>query len=293
MAISVEYVAKETVNNLRRNVLMSTAAVLCVAVSLALVGMALLLKQGVANATIQWKNGVELSIFMKPDATPSQIQAVGTQLKGMPDVRGFSFIDKNQAFTECKKMAVCGTPEMADTVQPSDMPTSYRVKATHVELISQIGARFTGTAGVDTVEDGKKIVGPLLKVTRGLQLGLMFFALILLTSAALLILNTIRMAIFSRRREVAVMKLVGATNWFIRIPFMIEGMLQGLVGALGAFMFVYFLRNLLSSVAHGTAFNSLVVTPGEAFNTGILIVVIGAGVGAVGSAVAVSRFLDV
>ena len=186
-----------------------------------------------------------------------------------------------------------GTPDLVNAVSASDLPTSYRVKASHAELIPQIGARFTNVEGVDRVVDGKKEVDALLKVTRGLQLGLLFFAAILLISAALLILNTIRMAIFSRRREVAVMKLVGATNWFIRIPFMVEGMIQGLCGAIVAFMFVYFIRNLLSNVAHNSLFSNLVVSPGEAINTGLFIMVVGAAVGAVGSAVAVSRFLDV
>src|ERR1700736_5430080 len=106
MAISVEYVTKETANNLRRNILMSSAAVLCVAVSLALVGMALLLKQGVSNATIQWRNGVELSIYMKvadpaspgSGATPAQTQAVAAELASMPDVKRFYFVDQPHAY---------------------------------------------------------------------------------------------------------------------------------------------------------------------------------------------------
>jgi cell division transport system permease protein len=292
MAISVEYVAKETANNLRRNVLMSTAAVLCVAVSLALVGMALLLKQGVANATIQWKNGVEMSIFMKPDASSSQTKAVDSELRSMPDVKSFYYVDQPSAYKEFKTM-YGGTPDFLDAVQATDLPPSYRVKAVHTELIGSVGQRFVNTQGVKQVVYGKQEVDALLKVTRGLQIGLLFFATVLLISASLLILNTIRMAIFSRRREVAVMKLVGATNWFIRIPFMIEGMIQGLVGALVAFGFVYFLRNLLSNVTANSFFRNLVVSQGEALTTGLFIVVVGAAVGAIGSLVAVSRFLDV
>lgn len=293
MAISVEYVTKETANNLRRNVLMSSAAVLCVAVSLALVGMALLLKQGVSNATIQWRNGVDLSIYMNVDASPTQTQAVAAELAAMPDVKRFYYVNQDQAYQEFKKM-MGGTPEFVESVKATDLPPSYRVVPRHPELISQIGDRFRSREGVKDVVYGKDAVNALLKITRALQLGLLLFAAVLLLAASLLILNTIRMAIFSRRREVAVMKLVGATNWFIRIPFMIEGMIQGLLGAVVAFAFVYSLRNVLSHVVHNNPlFKQLIVTSGEAIGTGVFIVMVGALVGAVGSAVAVSRFLDV
>jgi cell division transport system permease protein len=295
VAISVEYVVKETANNLRRNVLMSSAAVLCVAVSLALVGMALLLKQGVANATIQWKNGVELSIFMDyaPPATQAQTDAIRNELKETPEVKRFSYVDQAHAYQEFKKM-VGGTAAMVDNVKPGDLPPSYRVVPLHPELIGQIKDEFANRAGVNEVVDGKAAVQSLLKVTRALQLGLLFFASVLLLSASLLILNTIRMAIFSRRREVAVMKLVGATNWFIRIPFMIEGTIQGLLGAMVAFVFVYSLRDLLRHVVHSSdVFRPLVVSSTEAIGTGMFILLVGAAVGAIGSAVAVTRFLDV
>lgn len=298
MAISVEYVAKETANNLRRNILMSSAAVLCVAVSLALVGMALLLKQGVANATIQWRNGVDLSIYMKvdPPATPSQIQAVQTQLGQMPEVKSFYYVDQPHAYTEFKKMFI-NEPAFTETVTAKDLPPSFRVVPRHAELIDQIGAHFNNVEGVGQVAYAAKEVHSLLKITRILQLGLLFFAIVLLLSASLLILNTIRMAIFARRREVGVMKLVGATNWFIRIPFMIEGMVQGLVGALVAFVFVYSLRGVLHNlVGHSQSNNflgPLVVSSRDAIGTGLAIIFVGAAVGAVGSAVAVTRFLDV
>ncbi len=293
--MSVEYVAKETANNLRRNVLMSSAAVLCVAVSLALVGMALLLKQGVANATIQWRNGVDLSVYMNVDATPTQTQAIATELAGMPDVKKVYYVDQAQAYAEFKKM-FADTPEFAESVSAKDLPPSFRVVPTHAELIDQIGARFNNSAGVNRVVYGKEEVHALLSITRVLQIGLLFFATVLLVSASLLILNTIRMAIFSRRREVGVMKLVGATNWFIRIPFMAEGMIQGVAGALVAGAFVLSLRNVLFHLvhhSHNTFLGPLVVSTHDAIGTGIFITLVGAGVGAVGSAVAVTRFLDV
>jgi cell division transport system permease protein len=115
-------------------------------------------------------------------------------------------------------------------------------------------------------------------------------------SALLVILNTVRMAIFSRRREVAIMKLVGATNWFIRVPFMLEGMVQGILGAAAAFVLIFVARDQIMSFVNDAAINqftNLYATTGEVVKTGILLLLVGAGMGAVSSAIAVRRFLDV
>ncbi|MBV8296488.1 MAG: FtsX-like permease family protein, partial [Acidimicrobiia bacterium] len=140
----------------------------------------------------------------------------------------------------------------------------------------------------------KDTVKALLSVTRYAQLLIWSVAIVLLAAASLLILNTIRMAIYSRRREVAVMKLVGATNWFIRVPFMFEGLVQGLIGAAAAFGVVFIVRNFAQhAVRHVELFREFAVSTNEVIGTGIFLIVVGMIVGALGSAVAVTRFLDV
>ncbi|HET6873699.1 MAG TPA: permease-like cell division protein FtsX [Acidimicrobiales bacterium] len=295
MALSVDYVARETFGNLRRNLLMTGAAVLTVAISLTLVGGALLLKQGVANATIQWQGGVELSIFMQASASPGESSAVERQLSQMSDVKSFRYVDQTHAYQEFKKM-FANEPDMVSTVTPSDLPPSYRVVPRQASMADTIGGAFTRYPGVERVVYAKHTVDTLLKVTHILQIVILTIAVILLLSATVLILNTIRMAIFARRREVAVMKLVGATNWFIRVPFMLEGMFQGFVGAGVAFGLVLAGRGLIAGAVRRydlQIVNQLVVSVGDAIGTGIFVMVVGALVGAVGSALAVRRFLDV
>jgi cell division transport system permease protein len=295
MALSIEYVAKETGNNLRRNVLMTTGAILCVAVSLTIVGIALVLKQGVSRATIQWRNGVDMSVFMKPDAPQQQTQAIQTQLQSEKgtDIKSFTYCDQACAYREFKTM-FANSPEFQQSVGQSDLPPSFRVVPTHPELIQQIGDKYTNQPGVQSVQYAKDAIKGLLTVTHYAQVAFLSLAAILLVLAILLIVNTIRMAIFSRRREVAVMKLVGATNWFIRIPFMTEGMIQGIAGASVAFGVVYVLRNVVFHlVGHNSIFNNLVASTHDVIVTGIAILVVGAVVGGGGSAAAVSRFLDV
>jgi cell division transport system permease protein len=293
MAISVDYVLRETVTNLRRNLLMTTAAVLTVAVSLALVGGALLLQQAVNKATIRWRGGVELSIFLNTDIAPTQRDGIRAELQAMPEVRKVSFVDQEAAYEEFKTM-FANSPDMAESVTAKDLPPSFRVIPRQPELAETIGERFTKREGVREVSYAKDAVDTLIKVTSYLKWGISIVAGVLLLSAALLILNTIRMAIFARRREVAVMKLVGATNWFIRVPFMLEGMVQGLVGAAAAFVALWFGRVAIEGIVNSnTILGQFVVSNADVFGTGVFILFMGGVVGAIGSAIAVSRFLDV
>jgi cell division transport system permease protein len=293
MALSLDYVVRETAGNLRRNLLMTAAAVLTVAVSLSLVGGALLLKQGVSKASLQWRGGVELSVFMLPDATPEQSEAVERELSQMPEVKKFTYVDQQAAFNEFKEM-FANSPDLVESVEPKDLPPSYRVVPKRAEFVDVVGNRFDNRPGVKEVVFARDVVETLLKVTRALQIGIMSVAGVLLLSAVLLILNTIQMAIFARRREVAVMKLVGATNWFIRVPFMLEGMVQGVVGATAAFGVVALVRNLLAgAVGENTLGNQLLPPASDVVGTGLFVLFAGAVIGAVGSAFAVRRFLDV
>lgn len=295
MALSVDYFVRETVSNLRRNLLMTSAAVLTVAVSLALVGGALLLKQGVANATIQWRGGVELSIYMQPDASPTQSDAIERELSDMAQVKKVTYVDQQAAYAEFQRM-FANQPDIVESLTAQDLPPSYRVVPKAAEYVEVIGNQFKKRPGVMDVAYAKDTVDTLLKVTRALQIGIVSVAAVLLLSASLLILNTIRMAIYARRREVAVMKLVGATNWFIRVPFMLEGLVQGLVGGVIAFALLSIGRGLIQRTVQSyklQLINQLVVSGDEVVGTGIFLLLMGATVGAIGSAVAVRRFLDV
>lgn len=293
MAISIDYVVRETATNLRRNLLMTTAAVLTVAVSLSLVGAALLLRQGVTRATLQWQGGVELSIFLNPEIAVTQRDAINTELDAMPEVRRVSYVDQEAAYAEFKQM-FANSPDMVESVSAKDLPPSFRVVPRQPELTEIVGQRFNKREGVKEVVYAEDMVETLINFTGFLQKVIFVIAGVLLLSAALLILNTIRMAIFARRREVAVMKLVGATNWFIRVPFMLEGMVQGLIGAAASFLMLVVSRGLIAGALEGNQLiEQFVVSSADVMGTGFFILVMGAIVGGAGSALAVSRFLDV
>jgi cell division transport system permease protein len=291
---------------------MTLAGILTVAVSLFLFGGVLLLSRMVDHGTARWKNGVELEVFLcsrstaepnpppgkttcRAEANDAQIQAVRTELDNSPDVRRYRFLSKEDAFAEAKRI-FANDPELLANIDPQGMPVSFRVAPKRAELTETVAARFTGRQGdgIDDVLTAKQQVRRLLAGIRWIR-GLFFvIAAVLLASSLFLIVNTIRLATFARRREIQVMKLVGATNWFIRVPFMFEGLIQGAIGALLAFAGIYGLRIILTDVVERSKnlFQAFYVTGGDAVAIGVVIVLVGAGVGAIGSAIGLRRFLE-
>ncbi|MCU4185677.1 ABC transporter permease [Acidiferrimicrobium sp. IK] len=295
MPVSVGYVARETGGNLRRNLLMTIAAILTMAVSLGALGVVLVTRQAVSKATLQWRGGVQVAIFMQPSASSNQVGAVGHELSSMPGIRSYHFVDKPHAYAEFKQI-FAGQPDLLQALDVNSMPTSYRVVPVRAQDAAQLARQFQGQPGVRTVTYAQQEIAKLVKTSHQLRYGASVIAAVVMIGAIALIINTIQLAIFARRREVAVMKLVGATNWFIRIPFMIEGLVHGLVGAVAAFVFTYFLRNTIASFVSNNspfAITKILISPHEAFLTGLVVLVVGAAIGALGSAFAVRRFLAV
>ncbi len=294
MPISAEYFAKETASNLWRNRLMTIAAILTVAVSLSLVGAALLLKQGAANAEIEWQRGTQVAVWMQPNATASQTKAVDQQLASMPYVHSCVYRDQAYDYNEAKHLL---TPDEFQSLTPAAMPSSFRCTPTQPADAELVIQKFNGYPGVRDVTAPLQQIHTMEETITVLQWVFISIAVVLLLSAAMLILNTIRMAIFARRREVSVMKLVGATNSFIRIPFMSEGLLQGLIGSLGAAVIVYGLHALLNHLGNPDNPNAVLtqmrMSGWEVLGTDAVVVLVGILIGSVGSGIAIRRFLDV
>lgn len=295
MAVSAGYTVRETATNLARNLLMTMASVLVVALSLTLVGGALLLRQGVSRQTLRWRGGVELSIFMKTSASPQQSDAIERELSSMRGryIKRYVYVDQHAAKREFDKL-FADQPDMIRSVQWKDLTPSYRVVPQQAELTDVIGKRFTERAGVEDVVYAKQEIATLLTYAHERQLVAAVLATVFGLVAGLLIFITIQMAIFARRREVGVMKLVGATNWFIRIPFMAEGLVQGLAGGIMASLVVYVLREFVMKLVVTPEFGkALHATPTEALNTALVLLVLGAAGGLLSSFISVRRFLDV
>ncbi len=294
MAVSVDYVVRETASNLWRNRLMTVAAILTVAVSLSLVGAALLLRQGSANATGTLERGTKVTVWMEPAASKDEIAAVKTELSQLNYVvQPCAYWDKQRNFKEARQLL---PSDVFQATTQSEMPTSFWCAPVVLSDAAQVVRTFSGTAGVAQVTEPQQTIRNEETVINVSKWVCLTIAIVLIVSAAVLILNTIRMAIFARRREVSVMKLVGATNWFIRIPFMSEGLLQGFVGSLVAAGVVYVMYLFIDHAGGGKTsniFTTMQMTGTEVLLTNVVIVVVGMAIGSIGSLVAIRRFLDV
>lgn len=297
MTIASPYVFRETAGNLFRNVVMTVAAVITMAVSLTALGGTLIMHQAVNKATVQWQGGVQVAIFMNPTASQTEIDAVGRELKQMEpaQVQRFWYVDKAQAYKEFTEM-FSSQPDLIKIMSVPQMPPSFRIVPTKAQNVTALAGQFPNQPGVHNVAYPGTLVHQTLAHFATLRNVALVVAGGVMLGAVALVVNTIQLAIFARRREVAVMKLVGATNWFIRVPFMLEGLTEGLVGAGLAFAITYFARGTFASFTGANPLNpaqQVVVSPHDALVTGLFLVVVGALVGALGSGFAVRRFLKV
>jgi cell division transport system permease protein len=298
MALKVDYVVKETGTNLARNITLTAATIVTIAVSLALVGGALLIRQGVQNTTLQWKGDVQFIVFMEPAATPAQVNAVRDDLANDPQVKNSAYLDHDAAYAEFRRLFK-DQPELYQNITPADLPTSFKVSPKKVDfrLIDGLKTTYGAKPGVKDVVAASDTIKDMQRLSNIIGVGIMIVAGVLAIACVALTFNTIRMAMFARRREIEVMKLVGATNWFIRVPFMLEGLVQGILGSIfgvaAAFLLNAVFKHFFAGASGLRLLHSFVVDTSDVWGTSIFIVVVGCAVGVIGSGIAVTRFLDV
>jgi cell division transport system permease protein len=291
MPISAGYVARETVTNLWRNRLMAIAAVLTVAVSLSLVGTALLMRQAVNNELVELNQNVDLQVFVQPNASAAEIATLRTTISQTPQIRKSTYLDHDQSYQLACRIS---GQTVCSVLTPQTTPPVFQCTLTDPAAAASVASIFQHLPAVFKTTYPSQAAHTLTSVSNVLQMVLLVIALVLLVSALVLILNAIRMAIFSRRREVGVMRLVGATSWFIRLPFMVEGLVQGLIGAVVAAGIVLLGDlGIQTLIRHFREFSSAVVPGHDVIITEVFVVIMGAVIGAVGSAVAVRKFLDI
>jgi cell division transport system permease protein len=297
--VKFDYVLRETTTNLRRNITLTIAAIVATGVSLALFGSTLLVGQGVDNVSQRWNDGIEVIAFLKSDVTPEQREAIEGFINDSPEVGEWRYVDLDESRQEALRLFARNEALRDKIENGTRVPDSYRLspESKDVNLMRSLGDQLLAQPGVELVTDESESVKTITAVSHFAQLAMLVIGIVLLVAALLLILNAIRMAMFARRREIEVMKLVGATNWFIRVPFMMEGIVQGLIGALFAVGALVAVDRAMDNAAQNRDYRSImegfVASAGEVRLTVIVVILLGMTIGAAGSAWALSRFLRV
>ncbi len=289
----IEYYFKETFQGLRRNGLLAFAAVSTAFIALFLLGMALLVRREVDLLIQATEADVEISVFLQDKIAPTHQEHLQTLLRQMPEVANLDYESKAEAFDRAQKIILRNEPEVIRNVSRDAFPASFRIKLLDPKQFRVVDARLQGQPGIDKIVDHRELLTRLFSVTAVFRVGMFAVAVIMLVSAAALIGNTVRMAVFARRKEIGIMRLVGATNWHIRVPFLIEGIIEGLLGAAAAIVALFIMKVwFFDDIREKVRFLPWLGTQ-DVLSAVPYLLIAGVVVAAVASLLAMRRFLEV
>jgi cell division transport system permease protein len=289
----VSWFFSEAVKSMIRNSLMTFTAIITIALSLFIVGLFIFASVTINNTIGSFEKQVEIEVFLKDDAPPDKVQQLQDEINSWDEVESVSYISKEEAL-ERFKQRYKDHPELIENLDQNPLPASFVIRLKNPEEVENVASRFNGNPAVDSVEYGKKYVKRLFEALRVVRLSGLAFILLLGFVSVILISITIQLAIFARRQEISIMRLVGASNWFIRLPFIIEGCLEGFLGAAIASMFIYIIRTtVLERLRTQILWLPLEFSMSLFWQISAGLVVGGLALGAIGSALAMRRYLKV
>jgi len=239
-----QFVFHEVWIGLRRNLTMTIALIVVVAISLSLLGTGLLFVKQVDNTRTFWQSRVQLSVYLCTNSslggncakngavTPAEIASIKSELLATHDIapNGLQYVTQQEAWQQFKQEFASNQPILKYT-QASQIPSSFEVRLKNTEQdAGVVSASIDGAPGVSQVVDDSSILDKFYKLLDGARNAVVVIAIFLLVAAILLVANTIRLSAFNRRRETSIMRLVGASNFYVQLPFLVEGMIAGLFG---------------------------------------------------------------
>lgn len=277
----VKYVLNEVLVGLWRNVTMTVAMIITMAVSLSMLGASVLLYMQVDQMRDAYYGNIQVSIFLTEDITDGQKATIDQAITSSGLVKEKIYETKEDALKRFKELWA-DSPDFVNAINADSLPESYRVTLNNPEQYQEFAKGLEGLPGIRQIIDQSDILEEVFDIFNSIQLAALIVAGFMAVAALLLVGNTIQVAAYSKRREVAVMKLVGASNWFIQAPFVLEAVVAGLIGAILGFIALFaakivLLDNKLQAL-------TTILTPIPDGNV-VLMLPLLAGVGAVVSAV--------
>jgi cell division transport system permease protein len=287
-----EYLFRETTSGLRRNGLVAFAAISTTFIALLLFGLALLISRQVSLMIEATTGNVEVAVYLTDPVNPQTVESLTTTLTKLPVVADVTFESKADACDRFKRL-FANQAALVNNVDCNALPASLRVKLDDPQQYAQVAAVLRGQPGIDRIVDQSAFLDRLFSVTRVFRVGVLLVSFVMLISAAILIANTVRMGLFARRKEIGIMKLVGATNWRIRMPFLVEGLVESLIGAGAAVLFLFGLKVAFINPLYDTIQFVPWVTNKDVIAIIPWLLVAGAVVALLAGLVGMRRFLDV
>ena len=287
-----EYFLHETFLSLKRNSWMTFASIGTVAVALFVFGMFLTIVMNTNRMADSLESQVEISVYLKDGLSESKIEDIGDKLREMQGLESVEYISKEKAIDDFKERL--GEQSYILTALGSDnpLPNAYKVKARVPSLVATAAKVIRQFDGVEEARYGQDVIQHLFDITRLARIIGISIMAVLVGATLFIIYNTIRLTVFARRREVAIMKYVGATDWFIRWPFIMEGIFLGAVGGLIAAVFLRIAyRFVAKSIVDTLTFFPLIPESPFMYIIGLVVIISGIFMGALGSTLSLKRFL--
>ncbi len=277
-----------------RNRFMSVASIATVAISLFILGIFMTLVANLDYFVENLESQVEITVYLKDGATQADIDSVGHRLQALPDVKSVTFTDKNQAM-DILKERMKDQPGILDALEGKNpLPSSYEVTFTQPEAVRRTADIVADYPEVEGTHYGQEIIEQLFKITTIIRWGGIALIIFLTLAMLFIISNTIRLTVFARRKEIAIMKYVGATNWFIRWPFLLEGLFLGFIGGVIADIALYqFYDFAVTSIHQSLAFLPMVSVYPFMYRTAGVLLIISMVIGAIGSTISLKRYMKV
>lgn len=291
---TTEYFIREAVGSLYHNGLMSIASVTTVALSLLILGIFLILVLNLNNMASILESQVQVTVYLQDSVTEKQAADLGNQIAKLPGVTHIAYVNKNEAMIRFKQRLGEQQGLLTALGDTNPLPSSFEVKVDKPERVKAVATSIGTFKGVENARFGQEIIEQLFNLTHMVRIAGFILIVFLALAALFIISNTIRITVFARRKEIGIMKYVGATDWFIRWPFLIEGMILGFGGALMAVLLLSKSYSILTQQVYETlAFLPLI--PRYPFLTyiSIVLLVVGTTIGALGSAISLKRYMKV
>jgi len=296
--VRVKLLFSESLRSLGANLSTTVAATMTVLIGMFLLGLFIALGSWANDFGAKQKEKLLVKVYFCTETTcaqpanEAQINAVRRKLESNQLVESATFVPKAEALDRMRTL----TPDIVENLSSNPLPDAFEVKAHDGADVKAISASLRQPqlpAGVEKIRDGEEVSDRIVKVAAVMSTAFAVATLVLLVSSALLIANTIRLSIFSRRREIEVMKLVGATNWFVRGPFMLEGLICGVFGSLIAILLLLIGKTVALPGVLNRLNTSTDVQAWPFTTISLIILVAGLTIGAVGSGLTIRRFLQV
>ncbi len=287
-----EYVVREVVTSLWRNNWMAFASVGTVAVSLFVLGIFLVLVANTSRMVDSLESKVEISVYIKDDVTKDGMEALEERVRGMQGIQSVTFIDKDMALERFKQRLGDQQFLLDSLGDTNPLPNSLEVHVIRSDMVRTAAEAIAAMPEVEATKYGQDVIEHLFDITRLLRLFGVALMIVLAMATLFIISNTIRLTVFARRKEVAIMKYVGATDWFIRWPFLLEGIVMGFFGGIIAALALRGTYRMVAMKIYDTlAFLPLIPENPFLHYVSITILLCGMAIGALGSTLSLKRFL--